>query len=106
MSGVERKRGDGRRLTRLIAKNRTRYSAIRCTACCWGGRRLKSPIRWATVEDACSVGRTLIVTAAARQCVGARVDSATGWSMVSPHREAEAAIMQQFLDAAAKQLRP
>ena len=32
------------------------------------------------------------------------VDPATGWSMVSPHREANTATMQQFLNAAAKKL--
>ena len=34
------------------------------------------------------------------------VDPATGWSMVSPHREANTVTMQQFLKAAAKQLGP
>jgi len=32
------------------------------------------------------------------------VDPATGWSMVGPHRDANTATMQQFLNAAAKQL--
>lgn len=32
------------------------------------------------------------------------VDPATGWSMVSPHREANTATMQKFLHAAAKKL--
>jgi hypothetical protein len=32
------------------------------------------------------------------------VDPATGWSMVSPHREVNSVTMQQFLKAAAKQL--